>query len=343
MNFLVTGGAGYIGSVLVGMLLLREDKVKVYDKLYFDEKPLEDLKKKYGHKLEIIQGDVRNFDENVMEGIDAVVHLGALSNDPTADFDPKATMDINYRGTLNVAEAAKRKGIKRFSFASSAAVYGFHVNSIADESFKCNPQSEYARSRQLSDEALMKMADEDFFPVSLRQATVYGASPRWRYDLAVNTFTRDAYSKGVLHVDAGGMAWRPFVDITDVARAHILAVTCPAEKIKGGQIFNLVYENLQILDLAHRIKFILKKKKHIEVEVDYSTREARSYRMSGEKLKKVLGFVPEVSIEESTVHMYELLEKGFYNDIDNPYYYNMPWMKLLLDMEARLEKIGKIL
>jgi len=343
MNFLVTGGAGYIGSVLVGMLLLREDKVRVYDKLYFDEKPLEELKKKYGHRLEIIQGDVRKFDENILDGVDAVIHLGALSNDPTADFDPKATMNINYKGTLNVAEAAKRKGVSRFSFASSAAVYGFHVDSVADESFKPNPQSEYARSRQLSDEALMKMADEKFFPVSFRQATVYGASPRWRYDLAVNTFTRDAFSKGVLHVDAGGMAWRPFVDVTDVARAHILAVTCPVEKINGGQIFNLLYENLQIIDLAHRVKFILKENKHIEVEVDYSTREARSYRMSGEKLKKVLGFVPEVSIEESVVHMYGLLEKGFYNDIENPYYYNMPWMKLLLDMEARLEKIGKIL
>ena len=279
MNFLVTGGAGYIGSVLVGMLLLREDKVRVYDKLYFDEKPLDELKKKYGHKLEIIQGDVRKFDDNVLDDIDAVIHLGALSNDPTADFDPKATMDINYKGTLNVAEACKRNEVKRFSFASSAAVYGFHLNGIADENSPANPQSEYAKSRLVCDQALMKMADDKFFPVSFRQGTVYGASPRWRYDLAVNTFTRDAFTKGVLRVDAGGLAWRPFVDITDVAKAHILAVTCPVEKIKGGQIFNLLYENLQILDLAHRVKFILKDEKNIEVEVDYSTREARSYRM----------------------------------------------------------------
>ena len=135
MNFLVTGGAGYIGSVLVGMLLLREDRVKVYDKLYFDDKSLADLKKKYGHKLEIIQGDVRKFDENMLDDVEAVVHLGALSNDPTADFDPVATVDINYKGTLNVAQAAKKRGIKRFSFASSAAVYGFHSDSIADEDF----------------------------------------------------------------------------------------------------------------------------------------------------------------------------------------------------------------
>jgi len=283
MKYLVTGGAGYIGSVLVGMLLLREDEVRVYDKLYYGEESIGKLKKKYGHKLEIIQGDVRNFDKNVLDDIDVVVHLGALSNDPTADFDPKATLDINYKGTLNVARAAKEKKIRRFSFASSAAVYGFHVDSIADESFKTNPQSEYARSRELCDKALMKMADENFFPVSIRQATVYGASPRWRYDLAVNTFTRDAFIKGLLHVDAGGMAWRPFVDVTDAAKAHILAVTCPEDKIKGGQIFNLVYKNLQILDLAHRVKYILRDKKHIDVEVDYATREARSYRMSGKK------------------------------------------------------------
>jgi nucleoside-diphosphate-sugar epimerase len=342
MNILVTGGAGYIGSVLVGMLLLREDKVRVFDKLYFDEKPLEDLKKKYGHKLEIIQGDVRNFHEDILDGIEAVVHLGALSNDPTADFDPKATVDINFKGTINVAEACKRKGIRRFSFASSAAVYGFHVDSIADEEFTASPQSEYARSRLESDIALMKMADEKFFPVSFRQATVYGASPRWRYDLAVNTFTRDAFSKGVLRVDAGGMAWRPFVDVGDVARAHILAITCPESKISGGQIFNLVFDNFQILELAHRVKYILKNKKHVEVEVDYSTKEARSYRMTGEKLKRILGFVPEVSVEDSVVNMYGLLEKGMYVDINNPYYYNMPWMLLLLDMEKRLNRIGKI-
>ena len=342
MNFLVTGGAGYIGSVLVGMLLLREDKVRVFDKLYFDEKPLEDFKKRYGHKLEIIQGDVRNFHEDILDGIEAVIHLGALSNDPTADFDPKATVDINFKGTVNVAEACKKRGIKRFSFASSAAVYGFHVDSVADEEFTASPQSEYAKSRLDSDIALMKMADENFFPVSFRQATVYGASPRWRYDLAVNTFTRDAFSKGVLRVDAGGMAWRPFVDIIDVAKAHILAVTCPESKISGGQIFNLVFDNFQILDLAHRVKYILKNKKHIEVEVDYATKEARSYRMTGEKLKRVLGYVPEVSVEDSVIHMYGLLEKGMYIDINNPYYYNMPWMLLLLDMEKRLNRIGKI-
>ena len=342
MNFLVTGGAGYIGSVLVGMLLLREDKVRVFDKLYFDEKPLEDLKKRYGHKLEIIQGDVRDFHEDILDGIEAVIHLGALSNDPTADFDPKATVDINFKGTVNVAEACKKRGIKRFSFASSAAVYGFHIDSVADEEFTASPQSEYAKSRLDSDIALMKMADENFFPVSFRQATVYGASPRWRYDLAVNTFTRDAFSKGVLRVDAGGMAWRPFVDIIDVAKAHILAVTCPESKISGGQIFNLVFDNFQILDLAHRVKYILKNKKHVEVEVDYTTKEARSYRMTGEKLKRVLGFVPEVSVEDSVIHMYGLLEKGMHTDINNPYYYNMPWMLLLLDMEKRLNRIGKI-
>jgi nucleoside-diphosphate-sugar epimerase len=342
MNFLVTGGAGYIGSVLVGMILLREDKVRVFDKLYFDDKPLEELKSKYGHKLEIVQGDVREFDDALLDGIDAVIHLGALSNDPTADFDPKATVEINYKGTVNVAEACKRKGIKRFSFASTAAVYGFHVDSIADESFSTNPQSEYAKSRVDCDNALMKMADDKFFPVSFRQGTVYGASPRWRYDLAINTFTRDAFFKGILNVDAGGGAWRPFVDIKDVASAHILAVTCPENKISGGQIFNLVFNNFQIIDLAHRIKFLLRDKKHIEVEVDYSAKEARSYRMAGEKLKKILGFVPEISIEESVLHMYGLLEKGQYSDFNNPYYYNMPWMLLLVDMEKRLSRIGKI-
>jgi len=342
MNYLVTGGAGYIGAVLVGMLLLREDNVKVFDKMYFDKDPIKPLKEKYGHKLEIVQGDVRDFDDSVLDGVEAVIHLGALSNDPTADFDPQATRAINYEGTVKVAQACRKKGIRRFSFASTAAVYGFHVDSIADEDFEVNPQSVYAKSRVDCDKALMEMAGDDFFPVSFRQATVFGASPRWRYDLAVNTFTRDAFFNGVLNVDAGGAAWRPFVEVKDVARAHILAVTCDEKKIEGGQIFNLVFDNFQIIDLAHRVKHILREKKKIDVEVDYSTTEARSYRMTGEKLKKTLGFVPEVSVEESVIEMYEILESGMYNDIENPYYYNMPWMQLLIDMEARLSNIGKV-
>lgn len=343
MNYLITGGAGYIGSVLVGKILLREDRVRVYDKLYFGDEPLKKLKEKYGHRLEIVQGDVRDFDDRFLDGIDGVIHLGALSNDPTAEFDPVATVDINFKGTVNVAEACKRKGIRRFSFASTAAVYGFHIDGLADEEHPTNPQSEYAKSRVDCDNALMKMADDKFFPVSFRQATVMGASSRWRYDLAVNTLVRDAYFKGVLYVDAGGSAWRPFVDISDVADAHILAVTCPENKIRGGSIFNLVYDNFQILDLAHRIKYVLKDKKHIEVEVDYTRKEARSYRTTGEKLKKVLGFIPQVSIEETALDMYCKLEKGLYNDFNNPYYYNMQWMLLLMDMERRLKIIGKVL
>jgi len=341
--FLVTGGAGYIGVLLVERLLQKGLRVRVFDKLIFGEGPLHELRKLHGHRLEVIQGDVRDFDTGHLNGIDAVIHLGGLSNDPTAEFDPEATWAINVDGTVRIAEAARSAGVRRFSFASSAAVYGFHVDGIADEDYPTNPRSLYAESRVECDRILMNMADDNFFPVSLRQGTAMGASPRWRFDLAVNTFTRDAFRNKRLNVQAGGQAYRPFVHVRDTADAHYLAVTCPEENIAGGQIFNLVHENYQILDLAHRVRHILHDRVDLEIDVDYSESEPRSYRISGEKLKRVLGFVPTRTVADAVTEMYEILVSGRYNDFDNPYYYNMPWLEHLLKMETFLKKMGYVL
>ena len=171
-KILVTGGAGYIGSVLVRELLMQGYRVRVFDKLYFGKESLSDL----GKKIEIIQGDVRQFPAEALKGCSSVIHMGSLSNDPTADFDPKANHEINCEGTKRVAEACKKAGVKRMTFASSAAVYGFHIDSIANEQFKTKPQSEYAQSKLDAEKALLKLADRKFCPVILRQATVYGLS-----------------------------------------------------------------------------------------------------------------------------------------------------------------------
>ena len=151
-NILVTGGCGYIGSVLVPILLEKGYKVRVFDKLYFGEEPL----KKIMDKIEFIPGDVRNFDPSILKGVDGVIHLGSLSNDPTAAFDPDATRTINYEGTIKLARACKERGIERFTFASTCAVYGFHLEGIADETFPTNPQSDYAKSKLDTDIELPK-------------------------------------------------------------------------------------------------------------------------------------------------------------------------------------------
>lgn len=335
---LVTGGAGYIGSVLVHQLLEKGKKVRVFDKLYFGPEPLADV----SGQIELIAGDVRQFPESVLEGVSTVMHLGSLSNDPTAAFDPKANQEINYDGTMRVAEACLKHKIQRMTFAGSCAVIGFHVDEIADESFPPNPQSEYAESKLFAERDLMKMASPTFAPVSLRQATVYGFSPRMRWDLVINTMTRDAFRSRELKVFHGGDMWRPLVAVGDMARAHIVASEAPIESIRG-QVFNVVEENYKILDLAHRVRELLAEKGiTVAVRVDTTGEEKRSYKVSGEKIRKVLGFKTQTTIRDEVFKIWSHLESGEFNDFDNPKYYNIAWMKLLADMEKRLAVIGKV-
>ncbi len=336
---LVTGGCGYIGSVLVPMLLQRGYEVRVFDKLYFGEEPLKGVL----DKVELVPGDVRDFDPVILDGIDGVIHLGSLSNDPTAAFDPDATRTINYEGTMKLARACKERGIQKFTFASTCAVYGFHLDGIADETFPTNPQSDYARSKLDVDLELQRMADERFCPVVLRQATVFGFSPRMRWDIVINAFCMHAFKTGRLDVWFGGEAWRPVVHVRDTAEAHIVCLEADPEKVRG-EIFNLVYKNYRILELAHRVRRALAEMGvHVDVDVNYDQVDNRSYRTSGDKITRVLGFAPRVSVEEGVREIVEVLRSGQYRDFDHPVYYNMRWMKLLVEIEERLKKTGKVL
>ena len=266
---LVTGGAGYIGAVLVRELLERGEKVRVFDKLYFGSEPLEEIK----NKIELVPGDVRQFPESALDNVKAVIHLGSLSNDPTAEFDPKANNEINFEGTMRVAEGCKRHGVERFTFASSCAIYGFHVDGIADETFPTNPQSEYSQSKLDAENGLKSLVDDSFSPVIFRQATVFGFSPRMRWDLVVNTMTMDAFDKGRIHVYCAGDNWRPLVDARDVASAHISAMKADKNKV-AGEIFNLVHKNYRILELGHWIAEIIKPMKKVDVEVLFGSKES---------------------------------------------------------------------
>ncbi len=332
---MVTGGAGYIGAVLVRELLRQGYGVRVFDTLYFGKESLSEIE----DKIEIVRGDVREFPSGALSGVSSVIHLGSLSNDPTAEFDPKSNHEINCEGTKRVAEACKKAGVKRMTFASSAAVYGFHVGSVADEGFRTNPQSEYAQSKLDAEKALLELADGGFCPVILRQATVFGLSTRMRWDLVVNTMTKDAFSKKKLTVFCEGENWRPLVSVNDVARAHIRCMVAPESKVRG-QIFNVVHENLMILELAGLMKGYLDKKQRIEVEVLSGAKESRSYRVSGENIKKVLGFETKFGIEDAVNEIYSALLLGLYTDFENPIYYNIEWMKLLAERSKKSSLAG---
>ena len=321
------------------MLLERGHEVRVFDKLYFGEESLTSVR----DKIELIPGDVRNLDSSVLEGIDSVIHLGSLSNDPTAEFRPDATRSINYDGTIRLARACKKHGIGRFTFASTCSVYGFRLDRLADETSPTNPQSAYAKSKLDVETALQKMADRRFCPVSLRQATVFGLSPRMRYDVVVNAFVMHAFKTGKLDVWYGGEAWRPLVHVRDTAEAHIRCLEVEPDKVQG-EIFNLVYGNYLIMDLAQRVSQALAEVGiNVEIDVDYSQADSRSYQTSGDKMARLLEFTPSISVEDGVKEIAEVLRKGQYLDFDHPIYYNMRWMRLLVEVEERLKKTGKVL
>lgn len=337
---LVTGGAGYIGCIAVRQLLDKGEAVRVYDKLYFGDEGLAEVR----DTIELVQGDIRSFDPAVLDGCDAVLHLAGLSNDPTAEFNPKANEEINTHGTEVVATACKTAGIKRFINASTCSIYdlGFYApDFLRDEESEVKPRAAYAVSNYEAERILLAMADDRFCPVILRQGTVYGWSPRMRYDLVVNTFMRDAIGKGSLTVHAGGEMWRPLVDVTDLCRVYIACVEAPDEKVHG-KIFNVVGKNYRILELAHWVREALKPVKKVEIEVDYTTYKTRSYRVSGERIQSVLGVKPLVGVKESVEQMLRQVEEYKQMDLYNPRYYNIEWMTLLSDMESTLKRIGGV-
>lgn len=338
---LVTGGAGYIGSVLVKFLIEKGYAVRVFDKLYFGDTGL----KQISDRIEIVQGDIRTFNESVLTGITAVIHLAALSNDPMAEFNPKANNEINTIGTKILADACKKKKIKKFIFASSCSVYdlGFYAEDyIRTEKSEVFPKAAYSVSKHEAEKTLLGMTDDNFCPVILRKGTVYGFSPRMRYDLVVNTMIKDAFISGIIKVYCGGEMWRPLVDVVDAARAYICCLEAEEKKVKG-EIFNIVDKNYRILELAHRIKEALTGIKDVQIQADYSNFNARSYRVSGTKIETVLGFKTTSPLRESVLNMVTQINNYKYTDYLNPQYYNIQWLELLDKMEKTIKRIGTIL
>jgi nucleoside-diphosphate-sugar epimerase len=338
---LVTGGAGYIGCVLVPLLLERGYSVRVFDKLFFGDEGLRPVK----DRIEIVQGDMRSFDKDVLEDVFGVIDLGGLSNDPTANFNPVANYHINTVATEVIVDACKSKGIKRFTFASSASLYDRGLDApdiLQDEESEINPIAPYSTSNFESERIMFHMMDDNFMPCSLRQGTVYGYSPRMRYDLVVNTFLKDAIVKGEINVHNGGEMWRPLVDVRDTALAHIACLEAPLGKV-GGQVFNIVFRNYRILELAHYVSHCLKNISEIKINVEYSDRPNRSYRLSADKITRSLGFKPKISVQESLRDMVErVVGKQDNNELLHPKHYNINWMSILHETEKILSTTGSI-
>ena len=338
MRVLVTGGAGYIGAVLCRQLLEAGHGVVVVDRLFWGRKPLEGL------DVEIVPGDLRAFDEAWLAGIDAVCHLGGLSNDPTAEYNTAANWQMNAVATERLVAACKAHGIRRFTFASSASIYDSEASSLelvsspvmCDETTVVAPRGAYSISKKHAEDVVLGAADDAFAPVIFRQGTVYGYSPRMRFDLVVNTFLKDAIVSRRLLLHGGGWMWRPLVDVEDVARVHVLALAAPLETIRG-QIFNVLEENYQIRQLAMLVAGSLSL---LDPAIRVDLQEAplptlvRNYRMSNAKLSKALDFTPSRTVLESITDMLAKLPLDRVEQYGDPHHYNVRWMSLLEEFHA---------
>lgn len=328
---LITGGAGYIGCLLAEKLAKKGLSVKIFDQFYFGKKPISHL----NGSVEAIQGDIRKIPNNLFDQVSSVIHLAGLSNDPTSEFNPKANFIINTTSSVKLAKEAKKAGVSRFIFASSCSVYDLGIENepgLQDETSPINPNAPYSLSKLKAEQALIPLGNSGFCVTILRKGTVFGFSPRMRYDLVVNTMVKNALSKGFIKVFCKGLQWRPLVDIQDVLQAYETVLETPKQKI-NKEIINISLDNFLVKDLAKIVQRTLKKQFSFNTKIifEQDNKKDRSYRISTKKASKLIGFRPKISIEESVINLVNNIEKYKFNDFNNPIYYNIDWMRPILE------------
>jgi nucleoside-diphosphate-sugar epimerase len=336
---LITGGAGYIGTVLTGRLLERGYNVRLLDRLYWGEGPLE----AYAGRIEVEVADVRDIPSSALDGVDGVIHLAGLSNDPTAEYDPDANWQMNAVATEALGNACVERGIERIVFASSCSLYDGLPPGMHDESAAITPHGAYATSKRYGEEALLGLIDKGLCPVILRNGTVYGFSPRMRYDLVVNTFVKDALLQERLLLHGGGWMWRPLVDVRDVSDAMIAAFEAPADVV-SGEVFNVLHSNYQIRELAMLVAGSVQLLgRTVRLEETPAPRLNRDYECSNAKLSHTLGFSPCRSVVEAVSEMLAEIDLSDRSSLTDPRYYNIRWLELMHELEPRIQRFGAVL
>ncbi|MFC2019508.1 NAD-dependent epimerase/dehydratase family protein [Chloroflexota bacterium] len=325
-TILVTGGAGYVGSILIPKLLNKGYYVKVLDLYLYGSDVLDAIK---DHpNLEQIQGDIRNPSllEKILPNTDSVIHLACISNDPSFELNPLLGKSINYDAFFDLVRISKNSKVKRFIYASSSSVYGIKEEENVTEDLPLEPLTDYSKYKALCEGILLKEQSPDFTTVVIRPATVCGYSPRLRLDLIVNILTNQAFNTGRIKV-TGGQQKRPNIHIEDMTDLYVRILELPDERI-AGEIFNAGYDNYRVSEIAEIVKNVVDEEIEKEVEiVTVPTNDLRSYQISSEKIKRELGFQPTHSIEDGVRDLCLAFKTGkIPNPMDNIQYYNVKTM-----------------
>jgi len=313
---LVIGGAGYLGSVLVRRLLAAGYAVRVLDSFIYGAKSLNSI----SEELQIVRGDIRDIHVMVsaLDEVDSIILLAAVVGDPASKARPVQTIETNLLATQAIATASRSQHISRFIYASTCSVYGTGSD-VLDEKAPLNPVSLYARTKIDSEKVILAMADSYFAPTILRMGTLYGFSPRMRFDLVVNTMTKTAFTDQRINV-FGGNQWRPLLQVEDAARAFMLCLEADIKDV-GCQVFNVGSDeqNYRIDDIADLISKALG---NVPLWRDSANLDARDYRVSFDKIRKHLSFVSKRKVEESSQVMFSKLKDGTIRNPLAKVYYN---------------------
>ncbi len=278
MKILITGIEGYLGSVLYHILQLRGYSVQGIDTGYYRDGLFFDLPS----PQQVLYSDIRHVTSARLQGYDVVIHLADLSNDPLGMIDEEVTRSINFYGATEFAKKAKKAGVRRYIYSSSCSVYGISSEKEATEESETHPQTMYAQCKLDSEKEIAHLADSTFTPVYLRNATIYGLSPRMRFDLVVNKLAADAYVNKKIYLDNGGRQWRPLVHILDACEAFVCALEAPAEKVYN-QVFNVGARNgnYSIAEIGRIIQAEFTESK---IHVGEQNGDTRNYQVSFEKI-----------------------------------------------------------
>jgi nucleoside-diphosphate-sugar epimerase len=319
---LVTGGAGYVGSVLVPKLLAEGHTVRVLDTYWFGDDVLSSVA---GHpRLTEIKGDMRDREtlERGIKGATAVIHLACISNDPSFEMDPTLGKSINYDAFFPLVQLSKQHGVKRFVYASSSSVYGIKEEEKVTEELPLKPLTDYSKYKAMCEDVLQAARAPGFTCLTLRPATVCGYSPRLRLDLSVNILTNLAVNKREITV-FGGSQYRPNLHIQDMTDLYCAVLKMPAEKI-DGKIFNAGWQNMSIADIAEAVKAEVGPDVKI---VTSKTDDLRSYRVSSEKIKRELGWEPRYTVPDAIRELVAAFKAGKIPDsLSAPRYSNIKTM-----------------